>query len=335
MLKCDSIQIGPYSLNGKAMLAPMAGVSDRPFRQLCRNQGAALVFGEMVSSNPALRNTRKSQLRLNHQGEPAPIAVQIAGGDVEQMAQAAKYNVEQGAHIIDINMGCPAKKVCNKAAGSALLKDEPLVEAILNAVVNAVDVPVTLKIRTGWDKSSINATKVASIAEQAGIQALSVHGRTRACGYKEAVDYAPIADVVKSVSMPVFANGDINTPKAAKQVLDETGARGVLIGRGAQGNPWIFKQINHFLAHNTELALPSEDEITQVMGEHLSGLHEFYGELQGVRIARKHMGWYAKKWLAQPKQWQAAFNQLQTKQEQLQALDTFLVHLKESEFKAA
>lgn len=331
----SSVQIGSYCLNGKALLAPMAGVSDRPFRQLCRNQGAALVFGEMVSSNPALRDTRKSQLRLNHQGEAAPIAVQIAGSDAKQMAQAAKYNVEQGAHIIDINMGCPAKKVCNKAAGSALLKDEPLVEAILNAVVNAVDVPVTLKIRTGWDKNSINATTIATIAEQAGIQALSVHGRTRACGYKEAVDYAPIAEVVKSVSIPVFANGDIDSPKVAKQVLEKTGASGVLIGRGAQGNPWIFKQINHFLEYNTELALPNEGEIIQTMSEHLYALYEFYGELQGVRIARKHMGWYAKKWLMQPRVWQAKFNQLQTTQEQLKALDEFLEHLKQSEFKAA
>lgn len=331
----NTIQIGAYSLNAKALLAPMAGVSDRPFRQLCRRYGAALVFGEMVSANPALRGTRKSQLRLNHQGESSPIAVQIAGSDAEQMAQAAKYNVNQGADIIDINMGCPAKKVCNKAAGSALLKDEPLVKDILNAVVDAVDVPVTLKIRTGWDKQSINAVKVASMAEQAGIKALSVHGRTRACGYKEAVDYRPIVDVVKRVSIPVFANGDIDSPQKAQQVLNETGASGVLIGRAAQGNPWIFQQINYFLQHKRELDSPCHAEIVKTMHAHLKSLYDFYGELQGVRIARKHMGWYAKKWLGQPRTWQSMFNQLQSPKEQLLSLEEFLDDLKQSGFQAA
>lgn len=334
-MSINPIQIGPYTLSGRALLAPMAGVTDRPFRYLCQQQGAALVFGEMVSANPALRHTRKSQLRLNHTGEPAPIAVQIAGGDAQQMAQAAIYNVQQGAHIIDINMGCPAKKVCNKAAGSALLKDEPLVDKILNAVVRAVDVPVTLKIRTGWDKTSINATRIAQMAEQAGVQALSIHARTRACGYTAAVDYRPIAAAVQSVSIPVFANGDICSPQQAQQVLEQTGAAGVLIGRGAQGNPWIFKQINHFLQHHTLLPLPSCEQIAQLMQQHLHALHQFYGELQGVRIARKHMRWYAEQWLVEPRTWRTQFNQINTRTEQFQALEAFALNIKPTINRAA
>ncbi len=331
----NRIQIGPYTLTGRALLAPMAGVTDRPFRYLCQQQGAALVFGEMVSANPALRHTRKSQLRLNHTGEPAPIAVQIAGGDAQQMAQAAIYNVQKGAHIIDINMGCPAKKVCNKAAGSALLKNEPLVTDILQAVVKAVTVPVTLKIRTGWDKTNINATRIAQIAEQAGISALSIHGRTRACGYKAPVDYRPIKDVVKCISIPVFANGDICTAQQAQTVLTQTGAAGILIGREAQGNPWIFKQINHFLQHQTLPELPSKKAIVQLMHQHLKALHHFYGTTQGIRIARKHMNWYAQKWLIEPRTWQQQFNQLSNTKQQFQALDDFFLQIKYNQRQAA
>jgi len=316
-------KIGPYQLPSPAVLAPMAGVTDRPFRQLCRKMGAGLVVGEMVSSNPALRNTRKSQLRLNHHGEPAPIAVQIAGGDPQSMAEAAIFNAANGAQIIDINMGCPAKKVCNKAAGSALLKDEPLVKDIVNAVVEAVDVPVTLKIRTGWDTANRNGVKIAEIAEAAGIQSLAVHGRTRACGYTGQAEYETIKTVKQHISIPVFANGDITTARQAAEVMNFTQADGVLIGRAAQGRPWIFREINHYLATGgEELPAPSNAEVQQILLDHLNELYAFYGDFMGVRIARKHVSWYLQQ---QPdaKAFRSVFNRLDTDAEQIQAINKF------------
>ena len=284
--------IGPYTLPNPVVLAPMAGVTDRPFRQLCRELGAGLVVGEMVSGNPDLRNTRKSKLRLDHSGEPEPIAVQIVGGDPLVMAESAVFNVSNGAQIIDINMGCPAKKVCNKAAGSALLRDEPLVKDILQSVVEAVDVPVSLKIRTGWSPDMRNAIRIAEMAEAAGIVSLAVHGRTRACGYGNTVEYDTIRDVKQSVSIPVFANGDITSAQKAAEVMQYTGADGVLIGRAAQGRPWIFREIVHYLNTGELLAEPELDEVQAILVRHLRSLYEFYGEYLGVRIARKHVSWY-------------------------------------------
>ncbi|PRY65726.1 tRNA-U20-dihydrouridine synthase [Vreelandella songnenensis] len=284
--------IGPYTLPNQVILAPMAGVTDRPFRQLCRRLGAGWVVGEMVTADPSLWHTRKSQLRMDHQGEPDPRVVQIAGGDAEMLAQAARLNAELGAQIIDINMGCPAKKVCNKAAGSALLRDEALVAEILEAVVKAVDVPVTLKIRTGWCADSNNGVRIAKLAEAAGIQALAVHGRHREQRYTGWAEYDTIADIKSRLSIPVIANGDITSPEKAAEVLRYTRADAVMIGRGAQGNPWIFEQITHYLQHGERLALPSLDERRLVLVEHVAALHAFYGDTMGVRIARKHIGWY-------------------------------------------
>lgn len=288
----QSTSIGPYSLPNQVILAPMAGVTDRPFRQLCRRLGAGWVVGEMVTSDPSLWHTRKSQLRMDHTGEPDPRVVQIAGGDAQMLAQAARLNVELGAQIIDINMGCPAKKVCNKAAGSALLRDEALVADILDAVVKAVDVPVTLKIRTGWCAESNNGVRIARLAEDAGIQALAVHGRHREQRYTGWAEYDTIADIKSCLSIPVIANGDITSPEKAADVLRYTGANAVMIGRGAQGNPWIFKQITHYLQHGEQLALPSLEERRHVLAGHVAALHAFYGDTMGVRIARKHIGWY-------------------------------------------
>ncbi|MEH6624995.1 MAG: tRNA dihydrouridine synthase DusB [Motiliproteus sp.] len=284
--------IGPYRIDSRVILAPMAGVTDQPFRQLCRRLGAGLAVSEMVTADKRLWNSRKSQFRLNHDGEPSPIIVQIAGGDPEMLAEAAILNVERGAQIVDINMGCPAKKVCNKAAGSALLRDETLVETILNKVVSSVDVPVTLKIRTGWDGDNRNGLTIARIAEQAGIQALAVHGRTRACGYRGNAEYETIKQIKSAVAIPVFANGDIDSPQKAKQVLEATGADAVMIGRAAQGNPWIFRQIEHYLNTGMQLPQPSSKEVEQLLVEHLNALYGFYGDYLGVRIARKHVGWY-------------------------------------------
>ena len=284
--------IGPYILPNPVVLAPMAGVTDRPFRQLCRQLGAGLVVGEMVSSSPDTRHTRKSQLRMNHDGEPEPIAVQIVGGDPEIMAAGAVFNVQNGAQIIDINMGCPAKKVCNKAAGSALMKDEGLVREILQAVVGAVDVPVSLKIRTGWDPDHRNGPRIARIAEDAGIVSLAVHGRTRACGYGNTVEYDTIRTIKQSVGIPVFANGDITSAEKAVAVMQYTGADGVLIGRAAQGRPWIFREVTHYMATGEQLPAPALEETEQILLTHLDALYEFYGDFLGVRIARKHVGWY-------------------------------------------
>ncbi|HEY6609952.1 MAG TPA: tRNA dihydrouridine synthase DusB, partial [Pseudomonas sp.] len=286
------VRIGPYTLPNRVILAPMAGVTDRPFRQLCRRLGAGLVVAEMLTSDVSLWHSRKSRLRMLHAGDPEPRSVQIAGGDAQMLAEAARRNVELGAQIIDINMGCPAKKVCNKAAGSALMKDEKLVGEILDAVVAAVDVPVTLKIRTGWDRDNRNGVSVARIAEQAGIAALSVHGRTRADLYTGEAEYATIAAIREAVSLPLFANGDIDSPEKARAVLDATGADAVMIGRAAQGRPWIFREIDHYLQTGELLAGPQLEEVERILLEHLAELHAFYGEVMGVRIARKHVGWY-------------------------------------------
>jgi len=288
------MKIGEYILENPVILAPMAGVTDRPFRNLCYQLGADLCVSEMVTSEKHLWNSRKTLLRLNHQGEEGIRSVQIAGTDPFKLAAAAQFNVDNGADIIDINMGCPAKKVCNVQAGSALLKDEPLVKQILSTVVDAVDVPVTLKIRTGWDEVNKNAINIARIAEQSGIQALAVHGRTRADAYRGAAEYDTIAAVKAAVGIPVIANGDINSPQRAKQVLDQTRADGLMIGRAAQGNPWIFQQIKHFLKEGSLLSKPDNDETRRVLTDHLENLYDFYGELSGVRIARKHIGWYIK-----------------------------------------
>jgi tRNA-dihydrouridine synthase B len=314
--------IGPYQISDKALLAPMAGVTDLPFRQLCREMGAGLVVSEMVASDPSTWSTRKSRLRIQFGDEPSPRSVQIAGYDPQMMAEAAKFNVQQGADIIDINMGCPAKKVCKRAAGSALLQDPELVENILNAVVNAVQVPVTLKIRTGWDRQNRNAVTIAKIAENAGIAALAVHGRTRACRFVGEVEYDTIAEVVDSISIPVIANGDITSPQQAETVLKKTGANAVMIGRGAQGNPWIFRQINHYLQERELLPAPTFNEIGRVMIRHLSELHKFYGEVGGVRISRKHIGWYFDL-LPEGKTFTRQFNCLESTQEQQQMLRQF------------
>ncbi len=285
-------RIGDHALLNRVILAPMAGVTDRPFRQLCRRLGAGLVVGEMVTSDPSLWHTRKSRLRMDHRGEPGPRAVQIAGGDAEMLAEAARLNADRGAEIIDINMGCPAKKVCNKAAGSALLRDEALVAEILAAVVAAVDVPVTLKIRTGWCADSNNGLRIARLAEAAGIQALAVHGRHRQQRYTGDAEYDTIAAIKAAVGIPVFANGDIDSPEKAAAVLDYTGADAVMVGRGAQGNPWIFREIDHYLRHGERMPPPADEERAAVLRDHLEALHDFYGEHMGVRIARKHVGWY-------------------------------------------
>ena len=305
----SALRIGPYTLPNSLILAPMAGVTDQPFRQLCKRMGAGLVVSEMVTSDVRLWNTRKSSLRMMHSGDPEPRSVQIAGGDPEMLAEAARRNVEMGAQIIDINMGCPAKKVCNKAAGSALLKDEILVREILQAVVAAVDVPVTLKIRTGWDRENKNGIAVAKIAEDAGIVALAVHGRTRADLYMGEAEYDTIAAIKQAVSIPVLANGDIDSPQKAKMVLAATGADGLLIGRAAQGRPWIFREIEHYLCTGEQLPAPSLLEVERILLEHLAALHAFYGDVMGVRIARKHVSWYLAT-LPGAREFRAQFNRL-------------------------
>jgi tRNA-dihydrouridine synthase B len=287
------MQIGPYTFPSHTLaLAPMAGVTDQHFRSLCRDLGADYVVTEMLSANPAVRETRKSRLREAFSGEPEPVAVQIAGSDPQWMADAARYNADRGAAIIDINMGCPAKKVCNKLAGSALLSDPAQVRAILEAVVAAVDIPVTLKIRTGPDPENRNGVLIAKIAEQSGIAALAVHGRTRAERFKGFAEYNTMTQICREVSIPVFANGDVSTPQQAKTVLQMTGAAGVMMGRSAQGNPWIFREIRHYLQYGQLLSPPPAVEIHAVMRRHLQQLHESYGPVAGVRVARKHIGWY-------------------------------------------
>jgi tRNA-dihydrouridine synthase B len=287
------MQIGPYKLSNNLALAPMAGVTDLPFRLLCRRMGAGIAAGEMLTSDVRLWHTEKSRRRMDHTGEPEPRVVQIAGGDPAMMAEAARRNVDAGAQIIDINMGCPAKKVCNKAAGSALMKDEPLVRQILEAVVKAVEVPVTLKTRTGWNPELRNGPAIARMAESIGVQALAIHGRTRACMYQGNAEYDTIAAIKQSVSIPVLANGDIDSGSKAKLILEQTGVDGLMIGRSAQGRPWIFREI--IAALNGEaFHEPSFAEVRDIMLAHLRDLHAFYGEEAGVRVARKHIDWYAK-----------------------------------------
>jgi tRNA-dihydrouridine synthase B len=288
------MQIGPYSLAPQLVLAPMAGVTDKPFRLLCKRLGAGLAVSEMTLSDPRLWQTRKSLQRMDHSGEPAPVSVQIAGTEPRQLADAARYNVDHGAQIIDINMGCPAKKVCNAWAGSALMRNEALVARILEAVVAAVQVPVTLKIRTGWNAENRNGLRIARIAESAGIAALAVHGRTRDQQYMGVAEYDTIAQIKAALRIPVMANGDIDSPHKAAYVLEATGADALLIGRAAQGRPWVFREIAHYLATGNLLPAPALSEVRDILLGHLQALHAFYGEQQGVRIARKHLGWYAK-----------------------------------------
>ena len=288
------MKIGRYCIDPPLVLAPMAGVTDKPFRLLCKRLGAGLAVSEMTNADPRLWHTRKSLQRMDHAGEPEPVSVQIAGYDPAMLAEAARFNVANGAQIIDINMGCPAKKVCNVWSGSALLQDEPLVARIVKAVVEAVEVPVTLKIRTGWNRDNRNALNIARIAEDAGIAALAVHGRTRADKYEGNAEYDTIAAVKAAVRMPVLANGDVTTPQQARRVLDLTGADALMIGRGAQGRPWIFREIAHYLATGELLPEPGPGEVGHILIGHLEQLYAFYGELAGVRIARKHLGWYAK-----------------------------------------
>jgi len=290
----DALQIGPYRLGGRAFLAPMAGITDLPFRRLCRRMGAALAAGEMLSADPRLWDTRESRRRRDHSDEPEPRVVQIAGGDPAMMAEAARRNVDAGAQIIDVNMGCPAKKVCNRDAGSALLRDETLVAAILEATVEAAGVPVTLKIRTGWDANLRNGVDIARIAESAGVQALAVHGRTRACRFEGTAEYATIAAIKQAVRVPVIANGDIDSPEKAVEVMRATGADGVMIGRAAQGQPWIFREIDALLAGNAAPPTPGPGELRDIMIAHLRDLYGFYGMEAGVRIARKHIAWYCR-----------------------------------------
>lgn len=318
------LKIGHFALSNNVILAPMAGVTDRPFRQLCTRMGAGLVVSEMVSANPALRQNRKTQLRMNHDGEAHPRAVQIAGGTPEMMADAAQFNVDAGAELIDINMGCPAKKVCNKAAGSALLKDEKLVANILDAVVSRVTVPVTLKIRTGWDRANKNGVNIAKIAEQSGIAALSVHGRTREDRYEGYAEYDTIAAIKSSVSIPVIANGDLNTPQKARTVLDYTKADAVMLGRAAQGRPWIFNEFVHFLETGEALPSPSRERICVILLEHMRNLYAFYGEFMGVRIARKHVSWYCKT-LPDALAFRRLFNAIDQAEQQLQRVKTFIL----------
>lgn len=320
------MQIGSYTLKNKLIVAPMAGVTDRPFRQLCKRMGAAMAVSEMVSSNSLLYGSEKTRRRACHDGEVKPVSVQIAGADPVMMAQAARHNADQGAEIIDINMGCPAKKICNVMAGSALLKDESLVSRILDAVVQAVDIPVTLKIRTGWDTQHKNAITVARIAESAGIQALAIHGRTRACAYRGQAEYDTIAAVKTSIRIPIIANGDITTPEKAKEVLEYTGADAVMIGRAAQGRPWIFREIDHYLTTGSFLPPPEVAEIQRVLIDHLHELYHFYGEYSGVRIARKHISWYTRG-LAGSAAFRHAMNRLATVEEQLAATQQFFAEL--------
>ena len=320
------MRIGPHILKNNLIVAPMAGVTDRPFRQLCKSMGAGMAVSEMVSSNSLLWGSEKTRRRADHAGEVDPISVQIAGADPAMMAEAARYNVAQGAQIIDINMGCPAKKICNVMAGSALLQDELLVGRILDAVVSAVDVPVTLKIRTGWDTQHRNALAVARIAENAGVQALAIHGRTRACAYTGNAEYDTIAAVKAMVKIPIIANGDITTPEKVRQVLAYTGADAVMIGRAAQGRPWIFREISHYLATGKHLPLPEVSEIHRVLIKHLHDLYDFYGEYAGVRIARKHISWYTRG-LVGSAAFRHAMNQLQTTEQQMAAVNEFFSEL--------
>ena len=322
------MHIGSHLLKNRLIVAPMAGVTDRPFRQLCKKMGAGLAVSEMVSSNSLLWGSKKTERRANHEGEVSPISVQIAGADPLMLADAARYNAEKGAEIIDINMGCPAKKICNVMAGYALLQNEKLVGKILDAVVKSVEIPVTLKIRTGWDKQHKNALAIARIAEDSGIQALAIHGRTRACAYTGFAEYDTIAAVKAEVKIPIIANGDITTPQKADQVLAYTKADAIMIGRAAQGRPWIFREIDQYLQYKRELPSPKVTEIHQILIDHLHDLYDFYGEYSGVRIARKHISWYTKG-LVGSAGFRHRMNQLQTSQQQVFETNLFFSELAE------
>lgn len=316
------LKIGPYQLKNQLIVAPMAGVTDRPFRELCLRYGAGMAVSEMMSSNPDLWKTSKSQNRMVHEGESGVRSVQIAGADPTLMAEAAQFSVENGAKIIDINMGCPAKKVNKRLAGSALLQHPELIEDILRTVVDAVDVPVTLKTRTGWDLDNRNCVNIAQLAEQCGIQALALHGRTKACMYKGEAEYDYIKAAKKAVSIPVIANGDIDSPEKARFVLDYTGADALMIGRPAQGRPWIFQEIHHYLTTGEHLPAPSMDEVGGIMQDHVQELHRFYGEYLGLRIARKHVSWYLKEH-APAGDFRRTFNAIEDAQQQLDALQGY------------
>ena len=319
------MRIGQYQLDNNLILAPMAGVTDRPFRELCRQPGAGLAVSEMLSSNPRVWNSTKSKLRMDYAGESGIRSVQIAGSEPLAMATAARLTVQQGAQIVDINMGCPAKKVNKKKAGSALLAHPELVKAILESVVDAVDVPVTLKIRTGWDPENRNGLEIAQIAEQSGIQALAVHGRTRQCMYNGFAEYDTIKTIKNNVTIPVIANGDVTSVEKAKFVLDYTGADAIMIGRGAQGAPWIFNEINHYLKTGEQLAPRNKMDLSSILLGHVQALHAFYGEVMGPRIARKHVGWYLKQ-QDQSGYFKRQFNAIDCAVEQLNTLETYLNH---------
>ncbi|MHA2759265.1 tRNA dihydrouridine synthase DusB [Aeromonas dhakensis] len=316
------MQIGPHTLETPLIVAPMAGVTDRPFRELCLRLGAGMAVSEMLLANPDVWDTQKTRMRMDHSAEGGLRSVQIAGADPEMMAFAARYNVEQGAQIVDINMGCPAKKVNKKLAGSALLRQPDLVRTICRAVVDAVDVPVTLKIRTGWDPDNRNGEEIARIAEDCGIAALAVHGRTRACLYKGEAEYDTIRAIKQAVSIPVVANGDIDSPEKARYVLDYTGVDAVMIGRAAQGRPWIFREIRHFLETGTKLPPPDREEVRTLMNEHVTNLHQFYGAYLGARIARKHVGWYLDE-EETGREFRKHFNALDCADAQLEALEAY------------
>ncbi|MGN6112169.1 MAG: tRNA dihydrouridine synthase DusB [Luteimonas sp.] len=310
------MRIGPHAIEPRVILAPMAGVTDKPFRVLCKRLGAGLAMSEMTTSDPRFWHTAKSLRRMDHAGEPDPVGVQIAGTEPAVLAEAARYNVAHGAQLVDINMGCPAKKVCNAWAGSALMRDEALVARILEAVVAAVDVPVTLKIRTGWDAGHRNAPAVARIAQESGIAALAVHGRSREQHYTGVAEYDTVAAIKAALRIPVIANGDIDSPRKAAEVLRRTGCDAVMVGRAAQGRPWIFRSIAHYLAHGELLPEPGAAEVRDILLGHLESLHAFYGEDAGVRIARKHLGWYAKD-RPENHAFRAVVNRAQTAAEQL------------------
>lgn len=326
----NNFKIGPYQINEPIILAPMAGVTDRPFRQLCKSLGAGLAVTEMVGANSLMHGSEKTKRRANHEGETRPCSVQIVGANPDMMAQAAHYNEAMGAEIIDINMGCPAKKVCNTLAGSALMKDEALVSKILKAVVDAVNIPVTLKIRTGWDCQHRNGVNIAKIAEDCGIQALAVHGRTRACMFNGEAEYDTIAAIKTAVNIPVVANGDINTPEKAQEVLQKTGADAIMIGRAAQGRPWIFREIMHYLRQGEYYPAPSITTIHDIMMNHMKNLYAFYGEERGVLVARKHVSWYSKGQRSGAA-FRHQFNQITSAQEQLRAAEQFFANLVEAQ----
>lgn len=320
------MQIGSYSIDNPIALAPMAGITDKPFRQLCREYGAGWAVGEMLNSDPTLRQTRKTLRRSDFSGEDGVVAVQIAGNDPVQMADAARYNVEQGAQVVDINMGCPAKKVCNVLAGSALLQNEPLVENILNAVVRAVDVPVTLKTRLGWHDEHKNILTIARMAEDAGIAAIAIHGRTRTQMYKGEAEYDLIAEAKGRLNIPVWVNGDITAPQKAAEVLKQTGADGIMIGRGAQGRPWLFRDLKYFAEHGCLPDALTIQECSETILRHIGGMHDFYGERDGVRIARKHIGWYIAD-MPEGETARRAINQLDSAAAQYDMLAGFLEQL--------